>query len=157
MIPTDKISESKIADLHPWIANAALRAYREAVRITPVGIHPVITETIRSFELSDHYYTQGRTRPGEIISFAKGGQSFHNYALALDFTIEVQGRIEWKMSDNWMLVVNTFKEYGFEWGGDWPGKKADKPHLQMVFGYTWQELLWKVENKEIDKNGFVYL
>ena len=29
-------------------------------------------------------------------------------------------------------TVQTFKGFGFEWGGDWAGKKVDRPHFQRV-------------------------
>lgn len=141
----DTISLARLNLLHPLIREDAIKAYQEAVEQTPVGVHPFITQTVRSFQESDYMYQQGRTRPGSIISYAKGGQSYHNYGLALDFVNLIGGKMVWpkrpEQDENWMTVVNIFKKYGFEAGIDWKGKKRDAPHFQKTFGYHWSELL----------------
>jgi peptidoglycan L-alanyl-D-glutamate endopeptidase CwlK len=144
-IMEDKISLARLNLLHPLIREDAIKAYNEAVKATPVGVHPFITQTIRSFAESDALYAQGRTKPGPIVSYAKGGQSYHNYGLALDFVNIIGGKYVWpkrpEQDENWMTVVNIFKKYGFEAGIDWKGKKRDAPHFQRTFGYDWRDLL----------------
>ena len=135
-------SIERLNELHPLIRQDAISAYNEAVQATPKGVHPYIVQTDRSFKESDDLYQQGRTKPGQIVSFAKGGQSIHNYKLALDFCLQINGKFVWNENNpNWMIVVNCFKNRGFEWGGDWPGKKHDAPHLQKTLGFKWQTLL----------------
>lgn len=46
----------------------------------------MVTEGYRSGARQDQLYAQGRTRPGEIVTNAKAGQSAHNYGLAVDIT-----------------------------------------------------------------------
>lgn len=134
-------SIARLQQLHPICREKAIDAYNEAVKSTPVGVHPFIDQTYRSFEESDHLYQQGRTTPGEIVSNAKGGQSFHNYGLALDFHLQINGRDVWdETNPNWMVVVNVFKKYGFNWGGDFAGKFKDYPHLEYKGGYTLAKL-----------------
>lgn len=144
---TDIGSENRLLQLHPKVKSFALMAYREAVRITPIGVHPYITETIRTFEKSDEYYAQGRTKPGSIITQAAGGASYHNYGLAIDFFIQKNGLPHWVVDDNWMKVVKCFKEHGFAWGGDFKSFK-DNPHFEMTFGYGWRDLLKKYNAKD---------
>lgn len=144
---TDTISEGRLMQLHPNIRGAALAAYRESVRITPHGVHPFITETLRSFERSDELYQQGRTKPGNIVTNARAGQSMHNYGLALDFVIMVNEKMVWKVDENWMKVVNAFKKYGFAWGGDWKTFK-DYPHLEFNYEKTWKELYVMYQSKK---------
>jgi peptidoglycan L-alanyl-D-glutamate endopeptidase CwlK len=138
--------------LHPKLRQKALQAYGAAVARTPVGVHPVINQTIRSFAESDHDYELGRTivnpdgksasKPmGNIISDAKGGSSWHNYGLALDFYLLINGRESWNVDANWMIVVNAFKEFGFNWGGEFPGDFKDYPHLECKLGQTLEGLL----------------
>jgi peptidoglycan LD-endopeptidase CwlK len=43
---------------------------------------------LRSFEDQDELYAQGRTKPGNIVTNARGGDSLHNYGLAADFVID---------------------------------------------------------------------
>lgn len=122
----------------------------------------IITQGLRSFAESDSLYAQGRTKPGNIVTNAKAGQSIHNYGLAFDFVISVGGIAKWdtktdwdedKQSD-WMEVVNIFKSHGWSWGGDWKSLK-DYPHLEKTFGNTWQTLLDKKNKGQIDKDGYV--
>lgn len=120
------------------------------------------TCTLRTFAEQDVLYAQGRTKLYDaqgvrlgIITNAKGGQSLHNYGLAFDIVLLDGTNVSWDTVRDfdkdgvadWMEVVNIFKKSGYEWGGDW--KFTDKPHLQKVFGYTWQELLVKYNKKDI--------
>lgn len=143
----EQTSIQRIQSLHPKVKDIALQAYNEAVKITPTGVHPFVTQGLRTFEESNELYAQGRTKPGQIVTNAKAGQSFHNYGLALDFCLLVNDKMYWKVDANWMKVVNVFKSHGFEWGGDWKSLK-DYPHVQMGFGYSWKQLLEKYNNKD---------
>lgn len=160
MIERDNVSEARLSLLHPKVRDLALKAYREAVAATPKGVHPFVNEGMRTFERSNELYAQGRTKPGLIVSYAKAGQSYHNYGLALDFVNQIAGVAPskwWKIDANWMKVVSIFKKYGFEWGGDWPEPKTDSPHFQMTFGNNWRVLLAKYTKGERDKDGYVIL
>lgn len=158
MIPRDEISENRLMELHPMVRFKALSAYREAVKITPVGIHPFITEGLRSFKRSDELYDQGRTKPGKIVTNARAGQSMHNYGLAFDFVIQIlpSGKLNWKVDKNWMKVVEVFKRHGFSWGGDWRSLK-DYPHFEMNFGKSWQQLFQLYNTGKTDSAGYVIL
>lgn len=133
-------SIEKLNLLHPNIRQQALDAYAEAVRETPEGVHPIVDQTERTFAESDALYAQGRTTGGEIVTQAKAGQSYHNYALALDFHLIVNDKDVWDVDHNWMIVVNIFKKHGFSWGGDFPGTFKDYPHLENRLGYNWRQL-----------------
>ena len=50
------------------------------------GLDPVVTEGYRTRERQELLYAQGRTRPGAIVTQARGGESAHNYGLAADIT-----------------------------------------------------------------------
>lgn len=158
MIVRDEISENRLMSLHPLVRYRALNAYREAVQITPVGIHPFITEGLRSFERSNELYAQGRTRPGKIVTNAKAGQSMHNYGLAFDFVIQLlpSGKLSWSVDGNWRKCADVFKKHGFAWGGDWKNFK-DYPHLEMSFGMGWQQLLQLHNTGKTDSAGYVNL
>lgn len=136
----DTKSLEKLNQLHPSIRQDAIDAYTEACRITPANVHPVIDETLRSFERSNQLYAQGRTTSGDIVSNSKAGQSYHNYALALDFHLQINGKDVWNVDDNWMKVVKCFKDKDFTWGGDFQSLK-DYPHFEKTLGHNWRELL----------------
>ncbi len=137
----DTKSIARLQQLHPICRDKAIDAYNEACKATPAGVHPFIDQTYRTFEESDKLYQQGRTTPGEIVSNAKAGQSWHNYGLALDFHLQVNDKDIWDQHNpNWMVVVNIFKAHGFNWGGEFPGTFKDYPHLEYKGGYTLAQL-----------------
>lgn len=155
----DQNSTEKIRTAHPKLRAIMLSCYCKAVLATPDNVHPVIEQVYRSFEESDHDYQLGRTiknpdgvsasRPmGQIISNAPGGHSWHNYGLALDFHLQINGKPYWPANEveaakneNWMIVVNIFKNSGFNWGGEFPGGFKDSPHLEHKMGQTIKGLL----------------
>lgn len=153
----ETISIDRINTTHPKVRDLFLKAYQEAVRVTPVGVHPFITEGLRSFQRSDELYAQGRTKPGPIVTNAKGGSSYHNYGLAVDFCLQIDGKTSWIVDKNWMKVVGVFKKYGFKWGGDPNFGIYDAPHFEMTFGYKWKKLLELKNAGKVDKDGYVLI
>jgi peptidoglycan L-alanyl-D-glutamate endopeptidase CwlK len=112
------------------------------------GIQVVITDDFRSVKDQDELYQQGRTVSGHIVTNAKGGNSYHNYGLAIDFALQTSsGNVIWDMDydgngngkSDWNEVVAIAKDLGFKWGGDWKDFQ-DYPHLQMDFGLSLAEL-----------------
>ncbi|WP_100012844.1 M15 family metallopeptidase [Lentibacillus sediminis] len=113
-----------------------------------IGIDVVITDGTRSIERQNELYAQGRTADGVIVTHAEGGESYHNYGLAIDYALRNdEGEIIWDITydgnDNgerdWFEVADIAKELGFEWGGDWESF-TDYPHLQMDFGLSIAQL-----------------
>lgn len=101
------------------------RAYKE-------GIYVQISEGYRSNKRQNELYAQGRTKPGNIVTNARAGQSNHNYGVAVDFfLVSSDGkRALWTVNREWRRVAQIGKELGFTWGGDWSSFK-DYPHLEM--------------------------
>jgi peptidoglycan L-alanyl-D-glutamate endopeptidase CwlK len=96
--------------------------------------HPVrIVEGFRSIERQNQLYAQGRTAAGQIVTNAKGGESFHNYGVAVDFVFRNEGYNASK--ELWNTLGAVGKSQGFEWGGDWKGF-VDLPHFELKQGYT---------------------
>lgn len=112
------------------------------------GIILVITDDFRSFEEQNTLFDKGRSAEGNIVTHARGGESYHNFGLAIDFALKLSdGSVIWDMKydgngngiADWDEVVSIAKSLGFTWGGDWAQFK-DYPHLQMDFGLSIQEL-----------------
>ncbi|MGG3623874.1 peptidoglycan-binding protein [Bacillus gobiensis] len=124
--------------MHPVVKETALevikRAYKE-------GINAQISDGYRSFAEQNALYAKGRTAPGDIVTNARGGQSNHNYGLAVDyFLVSEDGREAiWKINSDWKRVAQIAKSLGFEWGGDWRSFK-DNPHLEMMGGLSLRDL-----------------
>lgn len=107
-----------------------------------------ITSTLRTWKEQEELYAQGRTKPGSKVTNAKAGDSIHNYALAFDMVLIINGKTaswdvkkDWdkdKQSD-WMEVVTYVKSKGWKWGGDWVSFK-DMPHFEKTFGNSVRHL-----------------
>jgi len=92
-----------------------------------------LVEGLRSFERSEKLYAQGRTAPGQIVTKAKAGQSYHNFGLAVDCVLmDSKGQPTWGFEPEgavWKRVVTLAKARNLQWGGDWKSFK-DIPHFQ---------------------------
>lgn len=102
------------------------------------GYKVSVFQGYRSFAEQDYLYAQGRTRPGPIVTNAKGGDSLHNYGVAIDIVFLVNRHASWSNNHPWALLGTVGKSHGLEWGGDWVGF-VDRPHFQMLQGYTLQD------------------
>jgi peptidoglycan L-alanyl-D-glutamate endopeptidase CwlK len=166
----DQVTLDRIKLLHPKLRDEAVLVYDEIVKALTGKAACRFSYTLRTFAEQDALFAQGRTKPGAIVTKAKGGQSYHNYGLAIDIVLLVDtdnnGTFEtasWdsqtdfdgdKKSD-WQEIVAIFKRYGYEWGGDW--KFSDMPHFQKTFGKSIVELQALHNTNKVDKNGFVLI
>lgn len=125
----DEPSEKVVQKLHPKIRE---KAREFIVNAEKQGIILRITSGLRTWEEQDALYAQGRTKPGNVVTNAKGGSSNHNYGLAFDVVPIENGNVNWN-SKNWNKIGQIGKSVGFDWGGDWSGF-VDKPHFEMLFG-----------------------
>lgn len=132
---TKKLSEmlkspSKPTKMQPLVERRVVSIIADMERF---GLPVRLVQGYRSIEEQNKLYAQGRTTAGTIVTNAKGGESFHNYGVAVDFVFRKSG---YNATDaQWNLLGDTLKKYGFEWGGDWKGF-VDKPHGQLTLGYS---------------------
>jgi peptidoglycan L-alanyl-D-glutamate endopeptidase CwlK len=103
------------------------------------GIDLLVTSTYRDSESQDALYAQGRTIPGNIVTRAKAGQSWHNWRCALDVVPLVNGKAIWDDQALWKQVGEIGKSCGLEWAGDWRTFK-EYPHFQYTGGLTLAQL-----------------
>ncbi|WP_438497192.1 M15 family metallopeptidase [Paenibacillus sp. IHBB 3054] len=108
------------------------------------GVPIVITQGLRTIAEQNDLYAQGRTKQGQIVTNARGGYSYHNFGVAIDFALALPGGgVSWDTRRDgdgdgvadWDEVVTAAKRIGWEWGGDWTSFK-DLPHFQMDFGLS---------------------
>jgi peptidoglycan L-alanyl-D-glutamate endopeptidase CwlK len=85
---------------------------------------------MRTFAEQAHLYEKGRSRPGNIVTNARPGRSWHNYGLASDLVFLKNGKWSWSEEHPWELIGKYAKEYGLKWGGDFR-KLKDRPHVQF--------------------------
>lgn len=67
-----------LSELHPQV-EAMARAFLSGCAAQ--GIEVLITCTYRPAYEQDELYALGRTKPGKIVTNAKGGQSSHNFTM----------------------------------------------------------------------------
>lgn len=166
----DKITLNRIELLHPKLRAEARSIYAEICqRLTGRAICR-FAYTLRSFKEQDELYAIGRTTPGKIVTNAKGGQSYHNFGLALDIVLlkdtDKNGTFDtasWESNvdfdgdgkADWLEIVEIFKKNGWDWGGEW--RFNDPPHFQKTFGLSISTLLARYSTGKKDKEGYVVI
>lgn len=116
-------SSKRLTNLHPVVRSAATALIERCYKL---NISILITQGLRTIAEQDALYAQGRTKPGAIVTNARGGYSYHNFGLAVDFALLLPNgsSVSWDMrrDDNnnqvadWQEVVKEAKALGFEWG-----------------------------------------
>jgi peptidoglycan L-alanyl-D-glutamate endopeptidase CwlK len=162
----DIISLERCNLLHPKVREEAKAAIEAAEMNFPANIKIRVVQGLRTIDEQNALYAQGRTTPGKIVTKAKGGSSFHNYGLALDFALmydkDNNGSFEelsWNIAKDfdkdgtidWQEVVKQFEDRGWSWGGKWRTFK-DNPHVEKTFDNKWQTLFQKYNSKDFIPN-----
>lgn len=158
----DAISIQRVQLLHPAIRQDVIDAIEAAERNLPTNAKVRIVQGLRTKDEQDALYAQGRTKPGQIVTNARFGQSYHCFGLAIDFAImydkDNNGSFEvlsWDTNydfdkdgvKDWQEVVSEFRIRGFDWGGLW-SKIVDNPHLEKTFQLDWRTLLARYNDKD---------
>ncbi|QBP42788.1 M15 family metallopeptidase [Paenisporosarcina antarctica] len=144
--------------LHPIVEEKSNQLLE---RVEKIGIPIIISDSFRSIESQDVLYDKGRSIEGSIVTYARGGQSYHNYGLAIDFVLlnsdgtisyDLQRDLNGNDEPDWFEVVRIAKDLGFLSGAEWPGFK-DYPHLEYTFGLSIRDLQngWRPEDKMDEK------
>lgn len=138
-----------ITQLHPILqqkANELIALCRKN------GIEIKIGECLRTVAEQDALYAQGRTKPGNKVTNAKGStySSMHQWGVAFDFylNMDVDGDGS-KADDAFNNRTRLFNKVGalgvsigLEWGGNWKSI-VDLPHFQLP---NWGSTATKLRN-----------
>jgi peptidoglycan LD-endopeptidase CwlK len=88
----------------------------------------------RTIAEQDALYAQGRTAPGQRVTNARGGQSWHNYGLGADVVFSTpNGQPSWPENGNWTRYGQIAADNGLTWGGTW--RNPDRPHVEYHPGF----------------------
>ena len=147
-VPTrSKVSqrnEKSIAKLHPQVRDKIRKFINDVY--TKHQVQLVIVQDYRTYAQQDALYAKGRTASGSVVTNARGGQSNHNFALAVDvFPLWEDGKLHMDVkSDQKNIkilkkIAPIGKGIGLEWGGDWKSI-IDNPHFQLKTGKTMAQL-----------------
>jgi hypothetical protein len=97
-----------------------------------LGVEVRLTEGFRTYEQQDWYYAQGRTRPGPIITSARGGESYHNFGVAVDLALFDQSGRYLASDVAYRYVGRIGQRLGLTWGGVF----GDPSHFQLDQGIS---------------------
>lgn len=90
---------------------------------------------LRSIEEQDKLYAKGRTAPGNIVTNAKGQDSWHSYGLAVDSCfVGSDPYLEKHPKGNeiWQYFGKKCEDYQMIWGNTFLRLK-DKPHCEKHY------------------------
>lgn len=121
------MSSRSLDDLHP-IFRPMARAFVAAAMAADLEV--LIYCTLRDSAEQNELYAHGRTKPGPIVTNARGGQSAHNYGMAFDGVPMLHGKPMWDQSHPlWKTYGEMAAAAGAEWAGTWISF-VEFPHVQ---------------------------
>lgn len=96
------------------------------------GIYVGVAQGYRSTAEQNALYAQGRTKPGKIVTNARGGSSNHNFGVAVDLFLydDSIAKAFFGVDARFRKVVVEMKKQGFDWGGEWVSF-YDAPHFEL--------------------------
>lgn len=120
-------SEKRLDKVHPELKK---RVCDLIAAFAQRGTQIEVVQGLRTIAEQNALYAQGRSKPGHIVTNARGGQSNHNYGLAVDLCPFVNGRPDFTTNATYVAIGAEAVKRGLEWGGNWK-KLIDKPHVQL--------------------------
>lgn len=124
-------SLDRLNQVHPELAE---KIRQMADILSKENIDFEVTQGLRTWEEQDALYQQGRTTPGNIVTKAKAGYSWHNFGLAVDVcpVDQMPPQLDWDLSHpQWKRLVEVGESLGLVSGSEWKTFK-DWPHFQLT-------------------------
>lgn len=133
-----------INKLHPDVKILANKLVKECAK---QGLKVKITDTLRTKKEQDDLYAQGRTKPGNIVTYSEYPDSYHCWGIAFDVCQNIKGK-EFDESTGFFDKVGKIgQSLGLEWGGSWTTFR-DRPHFQLPRYGTIYQLKSKYKTPE---------
>ncbi|WP_395138345.1 M15 family metallopeptidase [Armatimonas sp.] len=126
----EKRSEKNLATLRPK-AQPHFRALLRTLKTYAAskGLEAKIISANRTWAEQDALFAKGRTTEGPKVTNARGGQSNHNYQIAVDIGLFKDGKYL-PESVHYKKMGPLGEALGLEWGGRW-SDFPDTPHYQI--------------------------
>ncbi|PIL19000.1 hypothetical protein P775_16690 [Puniceibacterium antarcticum] len=125
--------DSDVSRLHPAIRDA-VATVRKQLQSEKIPFE--VFEAFRTPERQSDLYAQGRTRPGDKVTWALPWQSMHQYGLAVDFVLRIGDKWSWDDSGPeaayWTRLHELARAHGMTPLFNSKGKLIEKPHIQLV-------------------------
>ena len=102
----------------------------KACRLAGIDLH--VFESYRTLERQAYLYEQGRSRLGRIVTRARAGRSWHNYGIAADLVLKVNGNWTWEPEELYVKAAPLLESCGLQWQGR-SKKFVELVHYQLPF------------------------
>ena len=163
------VSNARINILHPSIRKEVKDLIIKAESVIDQNVAIRVVQGLRTIEEQNELFSRGRTKPGKVVTNARGGRSYHNYGTAIDICLLLKDKDgvykyddvkSWQLDKNFREVVKIFKEAKYTWGGDFK-TIVDNPHFEKQ-PYNWKELLnmyetGKTFSESINGKSYIYV
>ncbi|MDD3896770.1 MAG: M15 family metallopeptidase [Candidatus Peribacteraceae bacterium] len=127
----DEVTNRRIQELHPAIREMTLTFINRVEEELNIRLR-ITQNPYRSFGEQNALYAAG-------ISPVRGGESYHNYGLAIDL-VEIEANGAANFQTNWDAIARIGKDIGFNWSGDWDNP-YEKGHFDVNFDLRTDQLL----------------
>ncbi|MFT3897348.1 MAG: RHS repeat-associated core domain-containing protein [Thermomonas sp.] len=134
---SDNVTNKAISRLNPKVQGPATDFINQVE--DEMGITLRVYQGFRTYAEQNKLYAKGRFgNPGPRVTNARGGESFHNFGLAIDLVkLNGDGSVSWDI--DYKAISEIGKANGFEWGGNFQSIK-DLDHFQMTFDLSLEQL-----------------
>lgn len=127
--PPVEARDRSVSKLHPIVRQNIIDVVAQA---NQEGLPFQIFEAFRTPERQRWLYAQGRTASGKIVTKAQAWQSMHQYGLAADLVLFVNGQWSWSgPGSSWQRMHEIAKAHGLQW------LSFEAPHVELA-GADWQ-------------------
>jgi hypothetical protein len=119
--------QTNLAELHPSVRHAVAKVLAE---LAAENIPFRVFEAVRSPARQRWLFAQGRSRKGARVTAADAWSSFHQYGLAVDFVLFIDGAWSWDDSGErarwWARLHEIGERHGLR------ALRNEKPHLEIA-------------------------
>lgn len=119
---SEKAIAALLSQVQPYARALVKKAAQHGINIKVIG-------GLRTYEEQNELFAQGRTKPGRIVTNARGGFSNHNFGIAFDVGV-FEGANYLGESPKYKALGALGMDLGLEWGGNWK-TFLDEPHFQL--------------------------
>jgi len=119
---SEKVIATLLPEVQPYARSLVTKAGADGITIKVIS-------GLRTYDEQNDLYAQGRTKPGRIVTNARGGFSNHNFGIAFDVGV-FEGSQYLDESPKYKAVGVLGMDLGLEWGGNWKTIQ-DEPHFQL--------------------------
>lgn len=126
-MPSNHSRDTNLDHLHPAVRDACSKILAD---LAAASLPFELFEAFRTPERQAFLYAQGRTTPGPIVTKARPWGSYHQYGLAIDLVLKLNGQWSWSTSgahkQSWDRMNAIGQQHGLE------PLSWEKPHLQLA-------------------------